>query len=224
MNEAAAAPVGIVLAAGAGRRMGGPKAILEFQGMPLVARAVRTAFAGGCGRVIAVLGAGAAQAKAAAEGAGAQIAVNQRWSEGMGTSLHTGLSTAAAAVPQATAALVLLVDQPHITPQAVAAVLSAQHDPQDATVLASAAYDGRRGHPVLFGRSHWDALLPTLTGDVGARDYLRAHRDELILVPCDSLADPHDLDVPGDLAAETPVGARVGAEPGHRCTPVPKLI
>jgi len=204
MNESATdgAPVGIVLAAGAGRRMGGPKAILEFQGMPLVARAVRTAFAGGCGRVIAVLGAGAAEAEAAAEGAGAQVVVNQRWAEGMGTSLRTGLCTAVAHAPEALAALVLLVDQPYITPQAVAAVVSAWHDPRDPAVLASAVYDGRRGHPVLLGRAHWDALLPTLTGDAGARDYLHAHRGELILVPCGTLADPRDLDLPGDLPAD----------------------
>jgi nicotine blue oxidoreductase len=202
-RAAAGRPVGIVLAAGAGRRMGGPKAILEFEGVPLVARAVRTAFAGGCGRVIAVLGAGAARAEAAATDAGARIVVNQRWAEGMGTSLHAGLSAAAAAFPEATAALVLLVDQPFITPQAVAAVLAAQRDPRDAAVLASAVYEGRRGHPVLLGGGHWEALLPTLTGDAGARDYLRAHRDELILVPCDTLADPRDLDVPADLPPGT---------------------
>lgn len=191
--------VGIVLAAGAGRRMGGPKAVLRLQGVPLVERAVRTALAGGCGRVLAVLGAGAAEAKPAAEGAGASVVVNRRWAEGMGTSLHVGLSMAASVAPEATAALVLLVDQPYITPAAVAAVRSAQQDPADDKVLASAAYDGRRGHPVLLGRGHWEALLPTLTGDAGARAFLHEHRNEVILVPCDMLADPSDLDVPEDL-------------------------
>ena len=191
--------VGIVLAAGAGRRMGGPKAVLPFQGVPLVERAVRTALAGGCGQVLAVLGAGAAEAKPAAQAAGARVVVNRRWAEGMGTSLHVGLSMAASIAPEATAALVLLVDQPYITPAAVAAVRSAQQDPADDKVLAAAAYDGRRGHPVLLGRGHWDALLPGLTGDTGDRAFLHQHRNEVILVPCDTLADPYDLDVPEDL-------------------------
>jgi nicotine blue oxidoreductase len=191
--------VGIVLAAGAGRRMGGPKAVLRFQGVPLVERAVRTALSGGCGRVLVVLGAGATEARPVARAAGGQVVLNRRWAEGMGTSLHAGLSMAATAAPAATAALVLLVDQPYITPAAVAAVRSAQQDPADAKVLAAAAYDGRRGHPVLLGRDHWDELLPTLTGDTGARDFLHAHRNEVILVPCDTLADPRDLDVPADL-------------------------
>ncbi len=78
-------------------------------------------------------------------------------------------------------------------------MLSAQRGPDDDKVLAAAIYEGRRGHPVLIGRAHWDALRPTLVGDVGARTYLRAHLDELILVPCDAIADPRDLDRPEDL-------------------------
>lgn len=194
--------VGIVLAAGGGRRMGGPKAMLEFRGVPLVARAVRTALDGGCERVLVVLGAGAEQAAPVAAAAGALVVVNQRWAEGMSGSLEAGLSAAASEAPDATAALVLLVDQPDITASAVAAVLLAQQDPADAGILASAAYDGRRGHPVLIGREHWPALRATLAGDEGARAFLHERRNEVILVPCDTVADPHDLDVPGDLVRE----------------------
>lgn len=201
------AVVGIVLAAGAGRRMGGPKALLRLEGEPLVARAVRTALLGGCGRVVAVLGSSADSARPIAEAAGAHVVVNTLWREGMGASLRAGLATAARVVPEAKAALVMLVDQPYITSAAVSAVLGARQNPDDAadldeSILAAAAYDGRRGHPVLLGRAHWDAIRPTLTGDAGARAYLSAHRDEIVLVPCDALADPRDLDVPGDLPPE----------------------
>jgi nicotine blue oxidoreductase len=191
--------VGIVLAAGAGARMGGPKANLDYRGEPLIIRAVRTAFAGGCDQVCAVLGAEVEQAEAHAATAGAFVVVNPAWADGMGVSLRAGLAAVEQFAPDASAALVLLVDQPHITDAAVAAVLSAQHNPADATVLAAASYEGARGHPVLLGRAHWPAVRPTLTGDVGARAYLREHRDELILVPCEALADPRDLDRPEDL-------------------------
>ena len=191
--------VGIVLAAGEGRRMGGPKAVLELRGTPLVTYAVRTALNGGCERVLVVLGAGAELAKPHAEAAGAQVVVNRRWAEGMGGSLDAGLSMAASVAPAATAAMVLLVDQPYITAPAVAAVFSAQQDPEDARILAAAAYEGRRGHPLLIGREHWPALRATLTGDEGAAAFLHEHRNAIILVPCDTIADPHDLDLPADL-------------------------
>ena len=191
--------VGIVLAAGAGSRMGGPKAILEFRGEPLITRTVRTAFAGGCDTVCAVVGAEVERATEYAEAVGAFVTVNEAWADGMGISLRAGLDAVELGAPDASAALVLLVDQPDITANAIAAVLSAQRGPDDDKVLAAAIYEGQRGHPVLIGRAHWDALRPTLTGDVGARTYLQAHRDELILVPCDTIADPRDLDRPEDL-------------------------
>lgn len=199
--------LGLVLAAGAGSRMGGPKAVLDYRGEPLITRAIRTAYAGGCDRVCAVLGAETERAAAYAVAAGAFVAVSEAWADGMGVSLRAGLNAIEDAAPDATAALVLLVDQPDITAAAVAAVLGARDDSDDSdsddsddeTILAAAVYEGRRGHPVLIGRGHWAALRPTLTGDVGAREYLQAHRDEIILVPCDEVADPRDLDRPEDL-------------------------
>lgn len=191
--------VGLVLAAGGGSRMGGPKAVVEYRGEPLITSAVRTAFAGGCDLVCAVLGAETERAASYAEAAGAFVTVNEAWADGMGVSLRAGLDAIEHAVPEASAALVLLVDQPDITAEAIAAVLGARTVPDDEAVLAAAVYEGQRGHPVLIGRAHWSALRPTLTGDVGARAYLREHRDELILVPCDAVADPRDLDRPEDL-------------------------
>lgn len=193
--------VGIVLAAGGGSRMGGPKAILDYRGEPLISRAVRTAFAGGCDQVCAVLGAEIEQAASYAEAAGAFVAVSEEWADGMGVSLRAGLDAVERAAPDASAALVLLVDQPDITAEAVAAVLGAQHESDNESILVAAAYGGRRGHPVLIGRAHWAELRPTLTGDVGARAYLQAHRDEITLVPCEAVADPRDLDRPEDLGA-----------------------
>ncbi len=192
--------LGVVLAAGAGSRMGGPKALLEYQGSRLIERAVKVAFAGGCDRVVAVLGASSAEAKPFAGvgrgGRGGQPPL----AGGHGLlALHGTRRRPTLVAPDAVAALVLLVDQPDITKDAVSAVLSAHRDPEDPTVLAAAAYDGKRGHPVLLGRAHWDKLIPTLTGDFGARSTCTNNRNEVILVPCDRIADPRDLDRPEDL-------------------------
>jgi CTP:molybdopterin cytidylyltransferase MocA len=88
------------------------------------------------------------------------------------------------------AALVTLVDMPGMTPEALRAV--AAHAAPDA--LATATYDGVRGHPVLLGREHWAGVAATATGDEGARRYLAGRA--VTEVDCTGLADPTDLDVP----------------------------
>jgi CTP:molybdopterin cytidylyltransferase MocA len=64
-------------------------------------------------------------------------------------------------------------------------------------VLARASFDGVPGHPVVIGRAHWAGVVESATGDVGARDYLRAH--EVLDVPCADVAVGTDVDRPADL-------------------------
>ncbi|EFG64399.1 4-diphosphocytidyl-2C-methyl-D-erythritol synthase [Streptomyces sp. SPB074] len=168
---------------------------MEYGGSPLVARAVALARAGGCGRVHVVTGAGAERARAAGERAGAAPQAwvrNPAWETGMGSSLRAGLASLAGT--GARAALVLLVDQPGITPEAVARVLGAYEGP---ATLASAAYGGERGHPVLLGAAHWAGAGEAATGDQGARAYLRERA--VRFVECGDLCDPYDIDTPEDL-------------------------
>ncbi len=193
----------VILAAGAGTRMGGPKALLEFEGRLLVERAVEAATRGGCANVLVVLGAGADEVRRRADLRSARIVVNEDWAEGMGSSLRAGLrALEPESVPepkrQADAALVLLVDQPYVGARAVSAVLDAW---RGGARLAAASYSGRRGHPVLLGHEHWAGAARSAKGDAGARALLAEHAAALVLVPCDAVADPRDLDTPADLAA-----------------------
>jgi CTP:molybdopterin cytidylyltransferase MocA len=186
---------GLLLAAGGGRRLGGrPKALLEHRGRPLVEHAVEVLRAAGCARVHVVLGAAAEVVRERAELTGCVLVDNPDWEQGMGSSLRAGLASLAGT--GASAALVLLVDQPGIGPEAVARVLAAY---KDGTSLVSAAYNGVRGHPVLFGASHWAGIAATATGDRGARDYLKAHEDAIALVECEDVAQAYDIDTRGDL-------------------------
>ncbi|GGV85522.1 nucleotidyltransferase family protein [Streptomyces massasporeus] len=192
----ARAVAGLLLAAGGGRRLGGrPKALLPHRGRPLVEHAVRVLREGGCATVHVVLGARAGDVRTRASLPGCVLVDNPDWEQGMGSSLRAGLDSLAGT--GARAALVSLVDQPGIGPEAVARVLAAYEGEES---LASAAYDGVRGHPVLFGAAHWAGIAATATGDRGARAYLKEHRTALALVECGDVARPFDIDTEADLA------------------------
>ncbi|MFJ5266399.1 NTP transferase domain-containing protein [Streptomyces sp. NPDC088387] len=186
---------GLLLAAGGGRRLGGrPKALLPYRERPLVEHAAGVLRAAGCTRVHVVLGARADVVRERAELAGCVLVDNPDWEQGMGSSLRAGLASLAGT--GARAALVSLVDQPGIGPEAVARVLGAFRSEDS---LASAAYDGVRGHPVLFGAAHWAGIAASATGDRGARAYLRAHEREIALVECGDVALAYDIDTEADL-------------------------
>ncbi|MEV4702218.1 nucleotidyltransferase family protein [Actinoplanes sp. NPDC049316] len=178
---------GLVLAAGAGRRYGMPKALVPWQGRLLVQRAAEAAVAAGLDRTVVVIGAQAERVRAAAPGL--DLVENPAWDTGLASSLRAGLDALAGTAAQA--AVVLLVDMPGVTPAAVRRV-AAYAGP---SVLAVCGYADRRSHPVLLGRDHWAGAASSASGDRGARDYLRAHAEQVRVVPVGDVADDTDLDV-----------------------------
>ena len=172
---------GIVLAAGAGTRHGGPKALV----VPWLADAVRLLLDGGCARVVVVLGAAADVARTLVpDDVRVTTVVAHGWADGLGASLRAGLAHA-----EGDAVVVTLVDLPG-TPVSVVARLTTAWDRH---TLRQAVYGGRPGHPVLIGADHWAPLSETLTGDHGARGYLVAHG--VTEVECGDLHDGLDQDV-----------------------------
>lgn len=188
--------VGLVLAAGAGRRMGGPKALVRVppEGPTLVEAAVGRVRAAGCDHVVVVVGAAAQAVTDAVAGTGADVVTASDWAEGMGASLRAGLTHLDPAAHEV--ALVTLVDLPDVTAEVMARVLAAVEGDGPAA-LARATYDGVPGHPVAIGRDHWAGVAVTARGDRGARDHLRvtAH----LLVECGDLATGRDVDTADDL-------------------------
>jgi CTP:molybdopterin cytidylyltransferase MocA len=179
---------GLLLAAGAGRRMGMPKALVSDDHGPWLPRAVDTLLAGGCAHVTVVLGASADEARALLpddDRVGHVVADD--WDEGMGASLRRGLSAIASS--DAFGAVVSLVDLPDLVPAVVTRLIDAGAAAQ---TLARASYDGVPGHPVVLGRAHWAPAAAIARGDRGARDYL-AGRD-VTLVECGDLATGRDVD------------------------------
>ena len=182
----------MLLAAGEGKRLGAPKALVELGGRRLVDRGADLLRDGGTAPVLVVTGAAPVTVP------GAILVPNPDWRTGMGSSLTAGLR----ALPgECTAAVIALVDQPLIGADAVRRLISAY---QAGAELVVAAYHGRARNPVLLARGHWAGVIAAADGDTGARPYLRAHPGLVTLVECGDVGAPDDVDTPEDLA-------RVGA-------------
>jgi CTP:molybdopterin cytidylyltransferase MocA len=183
---------GVLLAAGEGKRLGTPKALVELGGRRLVDRGADLLRDGGTAPVLVVTGAAPVTVP------GVILVPNPGWPTGMGSSLAAGLR----AVPAGCAAAVIaLVDQPLIGAGVVRRLVAAHRGGAE---LAVAAYHGRPRNPVLLARRHWAGVIAAADGDTGARPYLRAHPGLVTLVECADIGAPDDVDTPEDLA-------RVGA-------------
>lgn len=136
------APGGLLLAAGAGRRMGTPKALVD----DWLIRGVDVIAAAGCSPVVVVLGAALQQAQALLQGLPVIVSATADWRNGLGASLRSGILALPAETP---AAVVMLVDLPDVGEKVIRRVLEAGSGPG---TLTRASYHGRPGHPVVLGQ------------------------------------------------------------------------
>jgi CTP:molybdopterin cytidylyltransferase MocA len=173
---------GLVLAAGEGKRFGGPKAPYVHNGERLVDSAVKVLTEAGCDPVFVVLGAWMGEVP------GATVLENPQWSTGMGSSLQVGLAhlNTEGGIDEV---VVSLVDLPGLTSEAVARIVSAPGE------IVVAAYDAKRGHPVKFASSTWPELIKSATGDQGARSYIAEHPDQIVLIEVGDVATGEDMDI-----------------------------
>ena len=192
---------GVLLAAGEGTRLGGPKALVEVAGTRLVDRGVTLLRDGGAAPVVVVTGAVDVPLL------GAITVHNPDWRSGMGSSLAAGLG----AVPgSCSAAVIALVDQPLIGPGTVRRLIAAY---LCGARIAAACYDGKVRNPVLLARDEWAGVLALATGDVGARPYLQAHPDRVTAVECGDIGRPDDVDTVDDLGRVSRILAPADSAP-----------
>ena len=184
--------VGVLLAAGQGRRFGSDKRLQPLaDGTPLVLAAARRLRAG-CDEVLAVLRPGDAALAALLTAADCRVIYCAEAEQGMGHSLAAGVR----ASPAAAGWLIALADMPAIAPASHGAVAAALCR---GASIAVPTFAGRRGHPVGFA-ARWRAELETLQGDQGARRLLQGAPSEIALVALDDPGILADIDTPADLA------------------------
>lgn len=188
----------IVLAAGAARRFGSQKLVAPLAGKPLVRWAVEHVLASCVDDVVVVLGHEEEAVRRVLGGLAVRFVVNDRWAQGMSTSLRAGVE---ALRPGTRAALVVLGDQPSVAPD-VPNRLIAAHGAHGRPIVAP-RYRGERGHPVLFAAELF-AELQALGGDRGARALLERSPERVELVDVDAPL-PGDVDTTEELARTRPV-------------------
>jgi CTP:molybdopterin cytidylyltransferase MocA len=180
---------GLLLAAGAGRRYGMPKALVD--GGAWLRRAVAALTDGGCDPVLVVVGAEADRVLPLVPDTAATVLAAD-WAQGMGASLRAGLKELiSTAQPQVQAALVHLVDLPDVDASVVRRLVALAGP----AAVARAGFGSQPGHPVLLGRQHWAGIVESAHGDRGARDWLAARAD-VTVVDCSDLASGIDVDHP----------------------------
>lgn len=181
----------IILAAGASRRLGRPKQLVEYNAETLIARAVRIARDAQLHPVIVVLGANADAVRLAA-GPSVLFAENHSWEEGIASSMRAGLTAVRSAAPEALGALIMPCDQPCLT----TAHLSRLADSFAGEHIVCSTYAGVRGVPAVLPRDTWNDLM-NLRGDVGARKLLIDPARHVLEIPFEG--GELDIDAPEDL-------------------------
>lgn len=183
----------IVLAAGSSSRMRGSDKLLEpVNGSALIRHVTDMLGRSGVDLVICVLRTNDAARMAALEGCNAQIVLNPRAEQGMGTSIAAAIATLDADVD---AALIVLADMPGLSADHVDRLLAAFDPAENRSIVRAMTPEGRAGHPVLFGRRFFEPLA-ALQGDAGARQILAEHSEFIAEVILSGDAAVIDLDTP----------------------------
>jgi molybdenum cofactor cytidylyltransferase len=198
----------VILAAGASTRMGTPKQLLQWQGRSLLRSITETAIAANCSPVIVVLGAYSDRIQAEVIDLPVQVVNNPEWQTGMGSSIRMGIQALLDLNMDVKAAILLLCDQPFVSPQIIQQLRSI-YDATHQSIVAS-SYQDTIGVPALFDRQLFSELLE-LNQLEGAKTLIQRHLNavETIDFPQGSI----DLDTPKDyqwilnvFPISTPIG------------------
>ena len=182
----------VVLAAGESKRMGAPKLLLPYRGATMIEAVVAAVTASGVDATLVVLGANRPAIREKLRKYPVSVAVNTRFREGMLSSIQRGVS----ALPRRfRAALIVLGDQPDLSPAVIEALITAWQEGRKGIVVP--VFGGRRGHPLLLDLKY-RREIERLTPETGLRGLLAAHPDDLLAVEVPDGSVLTDIDTPED--------------------------
>ncbi|MDO4581381.1 MAG: nucleotidyltransferase family protein [Bacillota bacterium] len=184
---------GIILAAGASVRMGQPKLLYRYGQKTIIGHVLDNALAAQLSPLLLISGAYREEVEAEAAARGVRAVYNPDYAAGQSGSLQAGI----AALPPDTAAMFLLGDQPLVPPEVIRQLLEA-YQSSDAPIVVPKGGSGMRGNPTIFAPSLF-AEINDIEGDIGARQVMAAHIDEVCFVDIGDRAVNFDVDTPEDL-------------------------
>jgi molybdenum cofactor cytidylyltransferase len=189
----------IVLAAGRSQRFGKENKLLHLiDGEPMVRVSVGNLLRVGLGHVVVVTGHDADAVERALNGLDVKCERNATPWAGMGNSLAAGAN----AVPDDVEAVaIVLADMPALKPETIGGQID-QFKPESGNDIAVPVFEGRRGHPVVFGHRYLGALR-ALSGDQGARSVLSENPERVQTIEVEDAGVLKDVDTPGDLSADS---------------------
>ncbi len=192
----------ILLAAGGSRRLGSPKQLVSFEGTSLIKHVAVTALIADYPAVV-VLGSSAEKIGNELNDLAVERVVNSEWKRGISTSIKKGLGALRKAHPELEAVIVMLCDQPDVSPETLRRLVEKYR--QTGLPIVASYYDGTVGVPALFGYEMFGEIL-ALDGDQGAKTLIHKYEDTLVAtIPVPEAS--FDIDTPEDVKQLAKVAA-----------------
>jgi molybdenum cofactor cytidylyltransferase len=182
----------ILLAAGESKRMGQPKQLMPFGRSTILEQTLDNLLNSRVNEVIVVLGHRAGEMREVIVDRPVKVAVNPAYHEGMGTSVVAGLNLVD---DGARGIMLALADQPFVDSKTIDRLIQEflNHDKG----IAIPVYRGRRGHPIIFSTGY-KGELSKLKGDIGGRQIIKEHPDDILEVAVDAEGINIDINTPSD--------------------------
>jgi len=182
----------ILLAAGESKRMGKPKQLMPFGQNTVVEQVIDNLLSSVVNEVIVVVGYRAEEVIKSIVGKPVKIAINPNYQQGMSTSIIAGLNLVDS---RAQAVMLALGDQPLISSQTINRLIAEFYNHDKG--IATPAYQGGRGHPIIFAIKYKEKLLE-LKGDIGGRQIVKDHLNDILEVAVNAGGIITDIDTISD--------------------------
>jgi len=182
----------ILLAAGESKRMGEPKQLMPFSRGTMVEQTVDNLLNSAVDEVVVVVGHRAEEVIKTIVTKPVKLAVNPDYQQGMSTSIIAGLKLVDSG---ARAVMLVLGDQPFVDSQTINSLIDEFHNHDKG--IAIPTYQGRKGHPIIFAIKYKEKLLE-LKGDIGGRQIIKDHPDDVLEISVDSEGVITDINTRSD--------------------------